>query len=441
MGVVALGAAAGCFLSQQDDTASSPDEVVSAGDVSAVLKSTLVLKGGCVATKIGPKHLLTAARCVVGNPAYAAGKVLDYKVASTGGQTLAPPAATDAGATDDDASAAPDDDAGADAGTTKDGGASDAGSSSSAPTIASVQIPASFTTKCKTGSCNLDAIDASDAPDIAVIVLQNELATVPTVPVDLDEVGEGDPLLVVSSGCGAVDAQGGKLVTAKTVAVPASNVAHKGSPYAASPQLAARVAASYVVTPGAGWAGLGAPRVCLGDLGAPAFRQTSAAVTGIFSNYTARTTSLKTPVTLEHTRVDQMSRFKIGPWLDSLGATTIHSCSESANGCDKHSFDGGTPDDATGGAGGDGGKGDAMAPPGDPDAGGTVDQPLPDDGNGDSPDPNASEPDYSDAAVAPKKKSSSKSGCSAAPNGGAGGSGVLVVGVGLAIAAIRRRKK
>ncbi|HEY8077387.1 MAG TPA: MYXO-CTERM sorting domain-containing protein, partial [Labilithrix sp.] len=428
-----------------DDTSTSPDEVVGAGDVSQVLKSTLILKGGCVATKIGPKHLLTAARCVVDNPAYKVGSVVSYKVASAGGQTVAPPMPDDAGASPDDDAGSPDDDAGApadpDASAKTDAGpASDAGSAM--PTIASIQIHPSFTQKCKTGTCNLDAIDATDAPDVAVIVLASELATVPTVPVDLDEVGEGDPLLVVGSGCGtAVDATGPKVLTAKTTAVPASNVAHKGGPYASSPQLAARVAASYVVTPGAGWKGVSGAKVCLGDLGAPAFRQNTAAVTGLFSNYTSRTTALKTPVTIEHTRVDQMSRFKIGAWLDGLGATTTHSCSESANGCEKHAWSGGTPDEGPSGESSDGGKdgGDAMAPPGDPSAGGTVDTPLPDDST--EGDPSADTSDYSDAAVAPKKSSSPKSGCSAAPGNGGGGSAALVLGIGLAMAAMRRRKK
>ena len=81
IGIAALGGAAGCFLSkQEDDTGSSDHEVTASGDVSQVLKSTLILKNGCIATKVGPKHLLIAARCVVGNDAFAAGKTLMQKM-------------------------------------------------------------------------------------------------------------------------------------------------------------------------------------------------------------------------------------------------------------------------------------------------------------------------------------------------------------------------
>ena len=62
----------------------SPDKVVSAGDTSALLKSTLVLEGGCTAAKVGPKHLLVSAGCVTGNAAFAAGKVLKFTSVASG---------------------------------------------------------------------------------------------------------------------------------------------------------------------------------------------------------------------------------------------------------------------------------------------------------------------------------------------------------------------
>src|SRR4029077_18206738 len=120
--------------------------------------------------------------------------------------------------------------------------------SANVPVIASIEVHPSFTAKCTgAGKCALGAVEGSDAPDVAVIVLENELDTVPTIPVDLDTVGEADPVLVVSSGCSAIDAVGTKIGTSKTIAVPAAAVDHKGSAYASQPQLSSRVALSYVV--------------------------------------------------------------------------------------------------------------------------------------------------------------------------------------------------
>jgi MYXO-CTERM domain-containing protein len=446
MGVTALGGAAGCFLSKEDDSSTGDDAVTAGGDVSQVLKSTLVLKNGCIATKIGPKHLLIAARCVVGNDAFAAGKTLDYKSASTAAGSTVPATEKDGGTKEGGAS-----DAGKAADASKEGGAGDAGSSSAAPTIASIEVHPSFTAKCTAGKCGLNQIDASDAPDIAVIVLEKELATVPTIPVDLDMVGEADPVMVVASGCSGLDKVGTKIVTTKTTAVPPTAVTHKGSPYAASPQLAARVGLSYVVTPGPAWQPNASGKVCLGDLGGPMFRQDVAAVTGLFSNYTARTATSKSPVTIMHTRIDQASRFKVGAWLDQLGAETTHSCSETADGCKKHKYSGGGPDDAvTGESDDDAGKKDAAArdaSTGDDDAStgedpastGPSENPVSDDENADD-GTGSEDPDYSDAAV-PAKKKSSKGGCSAAP--GSVPTDGIAIGLGLAVAAVvaRRRRR
>jgi hypothetical protein len=457
---------AGCSTSTEDDAGSSPNDVTAAGDTSKVLKSTLLLKQGCTATKIGPKHLLVAARCVANNPAFAAGKALEYTVASTGGNSVAPSTAKDSGAppadptTDDDAGAADpdttDDDAGAPP--TADAGSADAGktnTSGKGVTIADVQIHPSFTAKCKTAtSCGFDTLAAGDAPDIAVIILSDELATVPTLPVDLDAVGEGDPLLVVASNCARVDANVKSTSSPKTmkvVAVPADAAAHKGGPYEKNTALVPHLAGGYVVTAGSDWKST-APKICAGDIGAPVFRATSAAIVGVTSNFTARSVDKPVPVTVEHTRVDETSRFKIGTWLSDMGAMTVHSCSESENGCPKNSYDAGLPDnqgktgDTTGPS--DGGKADVLAPDADApatDPNGNIDQQLPpdegegQDGEGSLGTSGGEGDEFADAAVPSKKKKKSTGGCTTAP-GSAPDYG-LVVGLGLAIAVVSRRRK
>ena len=217
----------------------------------------------------------------------------------------------------------------------------------------------------------------------------------------------------------------------------------------------ARLASSYVVSPGAGWRSTDT-HLCKADLGSPVFRGGSASVAGVTANYSTYANA-KFPVTIHHTRVDAMSRFKIGDWLSGLGVETMHSCSESAAGCAKHSYDGGAPSGAvsdTAGDGttspGDGGSGDAIAPDGGAadDDGGATDPAASMDPHSDqlpTEDPTAGDDpgadDYADAA-APKKKKKAAAGCSAAPGGPAPtGEMFLVFGVVLGAAVIRRRRK
>ncbi len=475
-GLMAAVGAAGCSLANNEETGSSPDEVVAAGDVSALLKSTLVLEGGCTAAKVGPKHLLVAARCVSGNPAFAAGKTLVF-TSATGAKSVS--GAADSGVRDsavdaakDSGSAARDAGSSADAGKdsgTKDSGAADSGASNgngngnSNPasrdvTIAEVKIHPSWAAKCKDDLCAFNKIEGSDSPDIAIIFLENELLSIPSIPVDLDPVGQGDPLLVVTGGCTTLDGKApGAPKTVKTIAVPAKSVNHAGGPYANAAQLVSRVAGSYVVTAGAGWRSTD-PRFCKTDVGAPLFRAGSAAVAGVTSNYTTYADG-KLPVTTHHTRVDTASRFKIGDWLSGLGVTTIHSCSETAGGCVKNSYDGGTPmgpktegEGTTQPGDTDGGRADATAPETDggaseKDAGSaTTEEPsgprqetLPSEEP--AGDVSGEEEDYSDAAAPKKKKKAAEEGgCSAAP-GRPSSSGGLLLGLVIAAGAVMARRR
>jgi MYXO-CTERM domain-containing protein len=453
-GILAAAGAVGCAVAQTDGATSSPDAITSNADISSLLKSTLVLEGGCTAAKVGPRQLLVSAGCLAGKEAFAAGKVLKFTSAAAGNAVL-PDAPSDAGAAD----APADNDASAtsiDAGTKT---VKDAGSNASRDvTIAAIKIHPSFVTKCTDDTCGPNRLAASDASDIAVIVLSADLDTVPTVPVDLDPVGVADPLLVVTSGCSTLEAKpsaGPKAL--KSIAVPPNIVTHLGSAYEKSPALVSRLASSYVVTAGAGWRTTDL-HLCKGDLGSPVFRGGAVAVAGVTANYSTYAYA-KLPVTIHHTRVDAMSRFKIGDWLTTLGVETMHSCSESAAGCRKHSYDGGAPSGTITDTAGDGttsptdgGVADAIAPDAsaaDDDAGSATTDPAMTDPHSDqlpSEEPTAGEDpsaadDYADAA-APKKKKKAPAGCSAAPGGPApAGEMLLVVGVALGAAVIRRRRK
>jgi len=447
--IAGLGAF-GCAVAEEEETAAVPDKVVSAGDTSALLKSTLVLEGGCTAAKVGPKHLLVSAGCVTGNVAFAAGKVLKFTSVASGKAIVEndPAPAADAGDAPSDAGAAD--------------AARAPSTSSREVTIAEVKIHPSYVAKCKTDVCGFGKLEASDAPDVAIVLLTNDLDTVPSVPVDLDPVGQADPLLVVASGCATLDGQpAGAPKTLKTIAVPTKSVNHAGSPYATSPALVTRLASSYVVTAGAGWRST-ETRLCNADVSSPIFRAGSASVAGVTANYTTYLDG-KQPVTIHHTRVDAMSRFKIGDWLSGLGVATIHSCSEASGGCVKRTYDGGAPTgpstdvpgDGTTGPG-DAGNADAIAPQGDAgtttaDGGTTTTEPpvsgdphtdqLPTEDTGEGADYTGEE-DYSDAAAPTKKKKAAAGGCSTAPGAPAPtGEMFLALGAVLGAAVIRRRRK
>lgn len=418
LGLGAIFGAAACSFGGDVDLDESANQVNASADVSRVLESTLVLETGCMAAKVGPRHLLLAARCVAGVDAFEAGNTIGFTLAKTAGTPG---------------------DAGAAARTTK-------------VKIAAVDVHPSFLAKCEGKACGFDTLEASDAKDIAVITLAADLAAVATIPVDLDTVGVNDALLAVSSGCASFDAKASAAATTRTAAVPARVVNHEGSPYLPRPALVSRLGAGYVVTPGPAWSASDA-KLCAANIGAPLFRGTIAAVAGVTSNFTAYATA-PVPVTIHHTRVDVSS--KVGPWLENLGVETVRSCSESTAGCTKRTYDGGTPREArdsgasadaattTMGDGGTDDAGDAgeNAPVVLPSMGESTQLSTGDDGESypaGSSGTDEGEGDEARADELTRKKPAAASGCSAAP-GSSDGFGALA-GIALVLGALRRRRR
>jgi MYXO-CTERM domain-containing protein len=465
LGLVASAGAAGCFINEEAAEESGA-RVTNGPAISDALKSTLVFDDGCMATKVGPRHLLTAARCVKGKAAFAAGKTIEFKIASQLGtiQTETTeeevdeesgPADAGADARADARASAPDESE--DEETTGDAGrARTPARSTRSAKIEKVEINASFTSKCETASeCDFRTIGASDAKDIAVIILEDELTSITTIPVDLDTVGQSDKVIVVGSNCETFEGEATGVKTFKTMAVPAKAAKHEGSPYTEEPQLVSRLAGAYVVTPGIGWRD-GEPRICQSDMGAPLFRRDVAAVTGVLSNFSAFEGS-DAPVTIHHTRVDKTSR--VGTWLTSLGVETTKTCSESEGGCVERAYNGGFPettsatgDDTSPGDGGvteptgdggveeptgDGGVEEPEGPPAAP-----SEQPLPEGDEYSTSSSSGGGGDDSDYdAGAKKKKKKAASGCSAAPGSMPSGGDGMVLGLGLAVAGIIARRR
>lgn len=510
-GVIAAIGGIGCSIAaEEDDNDANPDAVTAGGDVSQVLKSTLQIEG-CTAAKVGPRHLLLAARCVNGKAAFATGKTLAFRAASSGklgtdalttGTTTTPTAApgpafcpalakccgmlkadgflTDTceaivsakdevacqkahvGYTQDSCllSDIPSGTPAAPTAPTTPAKATSADSTVRTVTIASVKIHPSFVTTCTSDLCDFGKIASADAADIALIVLDKDLDGITTIPIDLDPVGEADPLLVVSSGCASVDVKPiAAQKTAAAIAVPVKNVNHTGSAYKGTGTTATKaLAGSYVITPATGWKS-NDPKLCPTDIGAPVFRATQAAITGVTSNYTTYA-GKSVPVTVEHTRVDSASTLKIGQWLSSNGAETVHTCSDATGGCKSRKFAGTSPDgvdgttspavdsgidsststpDVDGGADGSTGPTTPTTPT-EP-VNGNLTSGGDDNATTDPTTPSSSSD--TDAGTTKKKKAAAPSGCSAAPGSTSRTSGGFLIGLGLALGAVvsRRRRR
>jgi hypothetical protein len=342
LGVAMTTAGVGCMLNQADEEVGDDGAEINegSGDVSQVLKSTILLDTGCSAVKVGDNHLLTAARCVADNKAFASGKTITFRLASGATQSPPNPSMRDAGGNDNS-------------------GTTTTTTSGKKATIDLVKSNPSWTSDCSDGTCALGSVAAGQANDIAVIVVEDGLDGIPTLKVDLDEVGQNDPVLAVGSGCVRIDGTPSTVKTIKTVAVAPSSVNHKGSVYQDAPEKVGGLNGAYVVTPGSDWKGQDGPSLCLSDIGAPLFRGNAAVVVGVTSNYTTFDTDRLVAATVEHTRVD--SKSKMGSWLGAIkGLETTHSCSDTSSGCTNHGkFDGGVPNAKSPGDAGE----DALAPP------------------------------------------------------------------------------
>lgn len=437
MGVA--GAATTVACSSPTDSGSTSDDEIHARPVqeaTTVLSSTFLLSAGCSAAKVGPRHLLVAARCVVDSTEIAAGKQLDFEIAKG---RVARRHKHDIAADAGDAGA---DDAG-------DAGSDDAGATSGAsdgPTIEKVAIYDGYTSKCGDDKCQFGSLAASDVKDVAVIVLTKDLdKSIPTIPVDLDSVREGDTLMAVGGGCRTLDDPPRRERMTRTLAVSPKAATHRGSVYEKSPALLSQLDSHYIVTPGRGWR-TGDPGLCRTDIGAPLFRSGGRlAVAGITAGFTFAQAADPLPVTLQHTRVDTAS--EVGPWLETLGVETIHSCSGS--GCVKTAVSDDVPtvaqmdiarkapdvDNDNGDDDSDAGLvGDDAGDAGPSDFEGKPVELGQDDNDGYS----SSDPTYADAGKAKKKTVVTT--CSSAPGPISGGSPFAFAALGLTLVSLARRR-
>ena len=283
VGSLLLGAAllvAGCHASEDPIVTGDLDLIGGDEAHNAEIPATIGISRdnhhACTAARVGPRHLLTAAHCV-----WSASSLEVYYDATHDVQLRFP-----------------------------DG------------TLAAYKVKAAhvhplWSSKCAETLCSASAVTAKlDAPDVAVLELEEEPKNLAQAKVDRTPFVPGDLVRVTGFGCttGVHVADTNVAValrTAEQKVVEPGAAIHDGSFVEAADEPV--YAGNYALT--AGNAGL-----CPGDSGGPLYRNGS--VVGVNANYTLRPDDqdeVGIPVTNWHTRLDGNSRNHVGDWLSEVG--------------------------------------------------------------------------------------------------------------------------
>jgi hypothetical protein len=291
--------------------------------------ATLLIKGLCTATKVGPRHILTAAHCVSGPeaPYFVSGATIEV-TSDKGIGAFAHDASVEAGQLD--------------------GGASPF----KTYTIDETHLEPNWVAKC-TGDlqCGKSYVSCRTAvADVALVVVREPIETAAEASIDLSPVEVDDRVVIAGYGCedgvGAwwnYDNQ--RLRVAETRAISFDNTIHTGSVIFEEDRntpLARTMDGIYVITPGPNFADGGddasdSGGLCPGDSGGPLYRLDGKGLTvvGVHSSYTFSTgfsfaldgghTVLYggKPVTNWHTRLDDTRGLEVGKWLKGLGVNVV----------------------------------------------------------------------------------------------------------------------
>lgn len=190
------------------------------------LDATLRLRDAfCTGTKVGPRHILTAAHCV---SSFAPGSSLEVTNAKGFGSF---------------------------------------GSQASgfrAYTIAQVEVEPAWRAACPPGRCGGLSVGVRNRmADVALVVTTADIAGVPVAPIDLSPVADGEAVTIAGYGCevtvdGAWDPASGRLRLAGTRTIGFDAVVHPGSfmyPSDRDNGVLDLMKTIYAVTPGPGWSG------------------------------------------------------------------------------------------------------------------------------------------------------------------------------------------
>lgn len=294
-------------------------ELIGGEEVSeTAFRSTLLIRGNCTVSRVGPRHILTAAHCIFDEATHALradfmpGAVLDITSANAA-----------------------------------DSYGPKAESGFRAVTIAKMHVPAVYFEERISG---VRVLGEQVAPDVAVIELSPEaekvLADVPIAKVDLAAVEPGDKVVIMGYGCeaglnGPKDYSKQRLKLKRTVALGLDSQSHEGSWVGKdlAGERAKRLEKGYLFTPGQRGKTEEAS-LCPGDSGGPVYRDDGAEnrIVGVNAYYSFRPDDgYDVSMTNWHTRLDLGSRFDIGSFLAEAGVSVIGGTkSDHHAACTKH---------------------------------------------------------------------------------------------------------
>lgn len=304
----------GCAAESSSSESGAEALVGGAPAAATEFLSTLALKGGCTAAKVGPHHILTAAHCVhdkstntlrSGYRAGATVYVTNRKTVSKLGLIVWPTSLEDFRGVE----------------------------------VRETLLPEPWTADWPSAVEKVNVLGADAPPDVALIVATAAadalLADIPTATVDTGQVLEGDRVTVMGYGC-----EGGvygaspwpdffrvQLRYQDTHAIGLGKLVHPGSYVdAIDSPYAQNLGRSYLFTPGKNLDPAEAS-ICPGDSGAPIYRadrarNTIVGVNAYYSFLPKETDPKGISVTNWHTRLDAASRWDIGGWLARNGAQT-----------------------------------------------------------------------------------------------------------------------
>ncbi len=254
-----LSAAAACTRGEGDlpddgeGTQSETDELIGGSVMKKQYPATLTILGGCTATKIAPRRLITAAHCVEGNSSLMA--------------------------------------IGSQISLVNQAGRSSAPKQTQVVTIASIDIDSERLKQCSRGEC-LQIGAGGTTSDVAVITTKESLTSFPaSVSIDLTDVAAGVSSAVVGSGCetSVADARSfdydlRRLKFGVSPIVSVSNAYHANSQFSwAFPDR--KVVDSFLIFTSGPGARAGAFGLCPGDSGGPLYRSGTNKLIGINATY------------------------------------------------------------------------------------------------------------------------------------------------------------
>jgi hypothetical protein len=306
---LALASTVGCSAGYGETTSPTDDELVGGRRATDVdYPSAILIRAGCTAARVGPRHILTAAHCVWDGdkgalqPGYGAGDhlyVTTRRRVGVLGQIV-----------------------------WQLGGFRDL-------VIEKTEVPEPW----KRAKGHVAVLTAEAPADVALIVLapasEAKLKGVGSATIDKSPVAPGDPLAILGYGCEKGVSHANEIgenlfATLKIADVPALEpkaIVHPGSWVGdLSFPFAKNVVGSYLFTPGQKLDPKNGASICPGDSGAPVYRRGAAhdTIVGVNAYYSFLPKEQDpdgVSVTNWHTRMDDASRESVGPWLEERGAT------------------------------------------------------------------------------------------------------------------------